>query len=141
MMNWPAGKLETKFGKFEYARTEAKHVSISSNECVVRGVEYKVHVHLYSIDGKWVAPNYHDVSVNRRDIKDASTPARKSVQAEVIAVWEKFAEANPGQGREAQRVHVEDNIERKAGEIKELEAKLKVARKELAELEKELKAV
>lgn len=132
-MNTTNGQLDTKFGLIEFARTEAEHVSLrvkSNSEAPlsVRGVLYNAHLHLYlQADGSWKGRDHHSLYVSRAGygkIQTVSASARKAILDELTRAWVEYATAHPESADEAEAAHLDDEVNRLAGEIAELEEKL-----------------
>lgn len=142
-MDFVKGEIETPFGLMRYAITEGEHVSISAGgsgdppPITVNRVPYYTHVHLFlRPEGGWAKRTYSDMSMTRAGSPgdSASRAAAEKAYDGVRAAWEGFISSNQGLLVEAERGHLNNQIQR-------VEEKAEEARAELAALEAEYNAL
>ncbi len=148
--NWPEGEIETKLGKVHFARTQADHVSLSTeaNQFIkVNGVSYHVHLHLHRHGmGAWAQKTGDRIYLQRdwsekNGGKEPSFAARKAAEAELTRAWGEFEEQHPEQADEAERLKVAREIDKLEEEIKIAAGELVVKRAELKAKQSELKKI
>lgn len=134
------GTIETPFGPMYFALTKGDHVYISAGgsgtddppAIVVNGVAYYTNVHLYlQPDGSWnTRPGSNDPYMSRKGSvgRSASTAAEKKALEGIRKTWEQFIAGDDGALIEAERRHVNN-------EIQSLEEDIEKAARALAVLE------
>ena len=154
--DYPSYELETSLGKFRLAPTDARHIHIEGHKrdgqavpIVINRVPYHASAHVYRYpDGTWNWTNgkspddparpsrYDAVYMRRSDWQHykhygddhPSTSALEKFEAVILPAIREWAQSHEAELREAQRIHVNNELYR-------LERKIAEARKELAALE------
>jgi hypothetical protein len=135
------GNLTSDIGELKFTMTSANHVYIEADATVVNRVLYRVTCHVHLIDGEWKLRDYRELYMRRQGSHDDPSPAaRKKAVAAILAAWAAYvASASFATvATAAERGHLEKAIERANEEIKELEAKLTLAKANRATLKSKL---
>jgi hypothetical protein len=137
MIEPPRGTLETPIGTVSFTMTEASHVYLCSEghkgqAVTIRGIPYHVAYHCHLVDGKWIARDYHDPYLSRKDCyKEASQPARNTARAVLAKAWTEYLAAHPDLSRQAEQAKAAHEVEQLQNELADLESKAAAKRKEL----------
>jgi hypothetical protein len=143
MIEPPRGILQTPLGPVNFTMTEATHVFLhteSRNDEVItiRGIPYHVSYHCHLVDDQWIAKDYHDPYLSRKDCfnKEASQPARNTAREVLAKAWADYLAAHPKLSRQAEQAKAAYEVEQLQSELADLESKAAAKRRELAAAKK-----
>jgi hypothetical protein len=143
----PRGILQTPIGLVNFVMTEANHVFLHTDSgkreaVTIRGIPYHCSYHCQLIDGAWQRKDWHDPYLSRKDkYAEASQAARKTAAEVLSKAWTEYLTAHPDLGRAAELAKAENEVEKLAGELADLQEKVQAKRAELTAAKKRLAAI
>lgn len=134
-------ELKCGSGEVHYTLTDATHVYITG-QITVFSVTYNFTLHLYrQLDGSWSKDDkpgqncFYNLYLNRVDsMKDASFAARNKVEEIMVEAWE--AHVNDDERIEAEKHHIQEELDKATQNVTDLEKQLEKAEQSLGKLDR-----